>query len=234
MSRGRDEQPDIPVEDQPTIRVKGRDGTWRELEAADRPMSDDPEVNQLWELPIEELDAIVADENHPLHEKAVAVSAQVFAPLGSALSEWAKTNVSFDTSMMKALSSHLPNIDRSWISDAVLEFPQWRAFRESLPERQPDQPLVIHSIDFDSETPPAATVAQVRSAVDDMAIGIFEELLAVQREQLAQAKLDAAEDDKARDIARSAKAAAWWAAWAAIAAVLASVGGIVTTVLLSD
>jgi len=214
----------------PVIRVRNSDGSWREL-SSDRSPSDDPEINQLWDLPVSDLELILDDPDHPLYEKAVAVTAQAFAPLQAAVQELLESSGSPLLDLEDSLRPLLPNINTSWISDLVSEYPVWQKFRRSLPEPARTDPFVIDSIDFDSVTPPDVSLRKVASAADDAAVVVLEELLVVQREQLAQARADAKANKDALDVARGSRTAGWWAAGAAILAAVIGIVGIVVTVV---
>jgi hypothetical protein len=216
--------------------AKGSDGTWRELKP-ERPMSEDPEINFLWDLPIGELDAILQDAKHPLNEKAIAVTAQAFAPLQEAVKEWFKPGGAIAESL-EPLKTVLPNVTKSWVSDVVLEYPAWQTFRRSLPDAARQEPLVVDDIDFDSETPPDATLGEIADAADDAAVIVLRELLevtqeqlGVTRDQLTQARADASSNAEALTIAKGSKRAGWWAAYAALAAAFIALVGVIVTLL---
>jgi len=69
------------------LRVRGTNGEWTRLTSSRVP-SVDPEIEHLWELPIGELEKILENPDHPLHEKATVVNAQAFAPISAAIEEW--------------------------------------------------------------------------------------------------------------------------------------------------
>lgn len=231
------------------VSVKEADGTWRELKT-DPPPSDDPDVVALWDTPIGDLRKIVEDEKHPLHDKAVFVTERAFSPLTEALQEWFTSQDQLAASVVKPLEglvkpiealapkldSLVPKVDTSWISRLVPEYAAWRNLRRWTPQAEPIEAFVIDSIDFDSATPPEAPLSEVASAAGDAAVVVLQELLAVQREQLSQARTDAASADEALALARtsltvdkSSRAAAWWAFGAAILAAAISVFGILVT-----
>lgn len=239
--------------DRAVVKVKDADGTWRELDT-EPPPSDDPEIVALWDMPVGDLTKIVDDPEHPLHEKALVVTNHAFAPLTDALQEWFSSQEALAASILKPITdlvpkvdslvphidSLVPAIDTSWISELVPKYPAWQELRRSLPRPDRAEPLVVDAIDFDSETPPDASLGEVASAAGDAAVVVLQQLLAVQREQLEQARADAATSGDALVVARESleaakgsRTAGWWAAGAAIAAALVAAAGIVVTILLS-
>jgi hypothetical protein len=214
------------------VRVRDADGSWRELKSEHSP-SDDPEINKLWDLPISDLDKILENPKHPLNEKAIAVTAQAFAPLQSAVHELVLGQSSSWKRIGESLRANTPNIASSWVSDLVLEYPEWQRFRKSLPEPGNSEPFVVDSIDFDSASPPAASLREVAQAADDAAVVVLKDLLAGQRAQLQQARSDAEANSDALAVARGSRTAGWWAAGAAIAASLIALAGIIVTIVVS-
>lgn len=221
------------------VKVKDPDGTWRELKS-DRPPSDDPEINDLWEMPFGELQKILDDPEHPLREKALVVTTQALAPLQTAVQEWFGSQSAIIDSLVKPLESLVkpieslvPKIDTSWISGILPDYPAWQDLRRSLPQSDRAEPFVIDSIDFDSTTPPDAPLREVAAAADDAAVVVLQDLLAVQREQLAQAKADAASNDEALAVARGSRTAGWWGVAAALLAAVIGVISIIVTIMVA-
>jgi hypothetical protein len=240
--------------DRAAVKVKNPDGTWRELTSGRRP-SEDPEINVLWELPITDLEKILDDPEHPQHEKALAVTAQAFAPLQEAVQELIKSPV-FDAlaeevksivepfgSISESVLPLLPNIDTSWIGDLVLDSPAWQEIRRSLPAPTRIEPLVANAIDFDSPTPPDASLAEVATASDviadrlDILIGQGttrveqgDAAAASSLEALEVARKSLTVAEESRDAARGSRTAGWAAAIAAIGATIVGIIGIIVTI----
>ena len=224
------------------VRVR-RNGVWVPLESA-RPTSDDSEIEQLWEMGLEELNAIVEDETHPLHDKAVVVAAQAFAPITDAVAKWSASAAESISGAISELGS-TPGINKSWVTDLVIDSPYWMAFRDSLPE--PTNELVIEGIDLDSADAPDITVEEFAAKAPSVGAGLLTALLdnsdAQLKEQRDQnvtlrAQLEAQQEhmststtasDEALKVAKSAKRGSWLAAWAAIAGALIALGALGAT-----
>lgn len=56
-------------ETKPDVPVRGSDSSWEQLIAV--PLSDDPTVNAIGELPLSEIETILANEDHPDHAAVV-------------------------------------------------------------------------------------------------------------------------------------------------------------------
>jgi hypothetical protein len=229
----------------PAVKVKGPDGKWRELETGPPP-SDDPEIVELWEMPVGELQKILDDPEHPLREKALVVTNHAFAPLQEALQELSRTHSEILESIVKPIESIgkpmesigkpieslLTTADQSWISEILPAYPVWQELRRSRP--QPEKPFIVDSIDFDSVTPPDAPLREVASAVGDAAVALLQELVTLQREY---ARADASSSGEALAVARESlkvarggRTASWWAAGAAIFAGLVGIATILVTI----
>lgn len=219
-----------------------RDGEWVPLES-NRPMSDDPEIERLWDMNLEELNAIVDDEANPVHDKAVVVASQAFAPLTELLTSWNSPDAITDAFSRLAAT---PGIDRSWVTDLVIEFPGWKAFRDSLPE--PSEHLVVDGVDLDSAEAPDLTADEFAARAPSIAAGLQALLdtsnaqLQEQRDQnvklgdqlRAQRDHTDATDKAGRDalaVAKSAKTGSWFAAWAAIAGALIGVAALIVAIV---
>lgn len=147
----------------------------------------DPELDQLWAMSFGELEAILDDPQHPLHEKAKQVSRElteplaqmaknVLAPIAASVS---KSDISgllptFDVSALLSkvdLSPVLAAYDSSsWISKAALNLPKidvpTRIFDrlttiESVPALRLREHDLLPEIDYDTIEPPDMTVAEI-------------------------------------------------------------------------
>lgn len=234
----------------PDIQVKVN-GEWVMLESS-RPKSDDPEIEQLWDMGLEELNTIVDDQAHPLHDKAVVVAAQALAPLTDAVAKWSSTAAESIAGALAGLAL-TPGIDKSWVTDLVVDYPNWKAFRDSLPE--PTEHLVIDGIDFDSAEAPDLTAEELAAKLPAITIELLNALLSRADEQLTaqhaqmttmrdqlqtlrdqlqsqrdHTKATSQSDQAALSVSKSAKKGSWWAAWAAIAGAVIAVAALIVTI----
>lgn len=81
---GADEDEEYPKVGQ--IRIRSKDGTWKEIYAERREI-DDPEIEALWAMSYENLIAVNKDPDHPLHEKSKQVSHEIMAPFAKAVTD---------------------------------------------------------------------------------------------------------------------------------------------------
>ena len=93
--------------ERPHIRVKGSDGEWHEIETKRRETGD-PELDRLWRMSFGELEAILDDPEHPLHEKAGQVAREITEPLAEMAKE-----------VLKPLVDSLPKFDVSALMPKV-------------------------------------------------------------------------------------------------------------------
>ncbi|GAB6858222.1 hypothetical protein [Microbacterium xylanilyticum] len=234
----------------PDVHVKVN-GEWVVLESS-RPKSDDPEIEQLLDMGLEGLNAIVDDQAHPLHDKAVVVAAQAFAPLTDVVANWSSSAAESIAGALAGLAL-TPGIDKSWVTDLVVDYPNWKAFRDSLPE--PTEHLVIDGIDFDSAEAPDLTAEELAAKLPGITIELLNALLSRADEQLTaqhaqmatmrdqlqtlrdqlqsqrdHTKAASQSDQAALTVSKSAKRGSWWAAWAAIAGALIAAAALIVTI----
>lgn len=217
-------------EDAPTIRFRGADGEWHDLEV-ERRQTGDPELDALWDMSISDLDEILDDESHPLHEKSKQVSAEAMKPLvnmarrmtqplseqiGEHLRNAAAVNgiipkVNFDT------NSLFSGFDTSsWVSRLMphvppTNLPKSDSSQNAEPVTTPSPSAAPalklperHWIDLDSPEPPEATVAEFQQASEAISHGLLEKQVEVLSKLLAEAQASAATDEEALEISKRA------------------------------
>jgi hypothetical protein len=222
--------------DRPIVKVRSGDGTWRKLEDSRMP-SGDPEVEQLWGMNLAELDAIISDESHLLHDKAVQVSFEAFEPVRAALE-----SVDF-SSFLPKMPEILPPIEASWFGKLNTWYPEWKNLLATF-ENNDSGASTLSPIDFDAPDIPDVTVTEAALASVDVAQEIRMQQRQLLEELLIQAQSDSqgAKDSVqiSRDslhianeslaVSKAARNAGWWAAAAAIASVIATVVGTIITI----
>jgi hypothetical protein len=204
-----DENSDLPktedgeesdLANESSVQFLGSDGEWHEIEVEPK-NTGDPELDQLWSMSIDEMEAILEDESHPLHEKAKEVTAEAIKPIVDASNDVAKMLKSialpkFSTPTLQTLDLKklFPLDSTSWISKLALapEIPKFtlsdkivKPFASdsaiSLPmQQQPEQ----HQIDFDSIQSPVASIAEIHKAADSRAHEMREEQIRILTEML--------------------------------------------------
>lgn len=240
-----------------SIQYLGRDGEWH-LIPVEPKRTGDPELDAIWEMSFKELEQILKDESHPLHEKAKQVSSEITKPVADALADTLRElKVSFSTTIdtlgpWKALTvdrkALLPALNSSsWFARLPLELPK-SALAGLVGEQnaaaavieRPDALTTMGQgwIDLDAIEPPDASAAEIQEAAEARAREIrkIEILNALLDETQAAAESGKEALELSRDSlreAKSAKRAGWIAVWVAIIAALISVGGIVAAVLLA-
>ncbi|MGR0219518.1 hypothetical protein [Agromyces sp. ZXT2-6] len=217
-------------DDEPRIRVRSGNGEWRELKG-DRPKSDDPEVEALWNTNIAQLESIAADESHPLHAKAVEVSRQAVKPIHDALTD----DVARRLKSWVAPHAFRTPVDRSWLGGLVVEYPDWRNISSELPASVVVKPpsIVGTTVDFDAMDLPDATASEVERAAEDKAQQIRLQQVGLLEELVRQAREDSASSQESLEVAKGARKAGWWAVAGGFLAVAVSVVGIIVTVIVS-
>ncbi|AVT39627.1 hypothetical protein [Plantactinospora sp. BB1] len=245
-----------------SIRYRGADGEWHQI-AAEPKRTGDPELDAIWAMSLDEVERIIEDESHPLHEKAKQVSAEVGRPIAEALADILRPVTEsimprIDTSwMVKGLAprfgsmSLFPAVDTSsWLARLAPEVPKFELpghlARHSTTaadiESPPAQPTrEQHWIDFDAIEPPVASLAEIHEAAEARAHELRSKQIEILTDLLRESRASAESGQEALDISKqslaatkSSKRAGWIAAWAAIIAALISVAGILVTVLVSE
>jgi hypothetical protein len=231
-----------------SIQYRGADGEWHEI-AVEPKRTGDPELDAIWEMSFGELQKLLEDESHPLHEKAKQVSAEIMKPVAEAFGDIMKPlreslAKSFDTSAL------FPALDTSsWSAKLVPELPKievsegLEAQRTAPARIKPPPPLTTpaqHWVDFDAIEPPNASLAEIQEAAEARAHELRSKQIEVLTDLLMETRASAESGKEALDVSkqsleatRSSRRAGWIAAWAAIVAAVISVAGILVTVLLS-
>lgn len=262
------DEPDEPADDDTepnesaSIQYRGADGEWHELDVEPK-QTGDPELDAIWAMSFDELQGILEDESHPLHEKAKQVSREITQPIVDAASEIMRPITqslvnSLDTSAItKALAPKIdmkglfPALDTSWFAKLLPDMPkfelsadltkQFAAPANVAPLSRstiaiPDQ----RWIDLDTVEPPDASLTEIQEAAEARAhemrsrqIELLSEMLAETRASAASGKEALEVSKQALDATKSSKRAGWIAAWAAIGAAVIGIAGIIVTVLLS-
>ncbi|PSK67620.1 hypothetical protein B0E53_00430 [Micromonospora sp. MH33] len=240
-----------------SIQYRGADGEWHEITVEPK-RTGDPELDAIWEMSLEELEKLVEDESHPLHEKAKQVSAEIMKPIAEAFGDIMKPlreslGKSIGTSglALKFDSKALfPALDASsWSAKLVPELPKAEVSeglgdqRAASARMKPPPALTTpaqHWVDFEAIEPPNASLAEIQEAAEARAHELRSKQIEVLTALLVETRAGAESDKEALDISKqalkatkSSKRAGWIAAWAAIAAAVISIAGILVTVLLT-
>jgi hypothetical protein len=233
-----------------SIQVRGTDGEWHELEV-ERKQTGDPELDAIWAMSFRELQRILEDESHPLHEKAKQVSNEITRPITDAVM------TSIDTAgIMKDVISKIGvkgwfPLETSWFAKLLPDVPEpglstslTKQLAETVTFTPPPSALTLpahRSIDLDTPEPPDASLVEIKEAAELRAhemrgrqVELLSEMLAETRESAGSGKEALEVSRQALAATKSSKRAGWIAAWAAIVAAVIGGGGIVITILLSQ
>ncbi len=117
-----------------TIGVLQPDGSWKALETRKRDPSGDPEIEALYEMPMDKLQAILDDPLHPLHEKARVVVSEIMAPVREGFrkivgdSGFARAFAPISEQLKKAAQAalpHVPEVPSSIYTQPEFELPDF-------------------------------------------------------------------------------------------------------------
>lgn len=240
-----------------SIRVRGADGEWHELQV-ERRQTGDPELDAIWAMSFGELQRILEDESHPLYEKAKQVSQEITRPVVEAAKELMRPITdSMTAGIKKSVVSQFgakgwsPAAQTSWFTKLLPDVPNpelstnlTKQYSEAVAHTPAPSALGIparRSIDLDTLEPPDASLAEIREAAEVRAHEMRSWQIELLSEMLAETRVSADSGKEALDVSRqaleatkSSKRAGWFAAWAAILAAVIGVGGIVVGILLSQ
>jgi hypothetical protein len=233
-----------------SIQYRDAHGDWHEISAEPKRTGDE-ELDAIWSMSFGDLERILEDESHPLHEKARRVAADIAQPLVDAAREIMRPiteSIAESIGVRGIVKTLLPVLDTSWFAKLMPELPRRefpaiisRQFAESAslaaPQlRGPEQ----RWIDLDSVEPPKASLTEIREAVEVRAHELRSRQIEILSELLMEARVSAESgkealyvSKQALDATKSSKRAGWIAAWAALGAAVVGMAGIIVTILLS-
>ncbi|MEO7014939.1 MAG: hypothetical protein ABI130_09410 [Leifsonia sp.] len=210
--------------------------------------AEDPELDALWSMSIDQLQEIIDDDSHPLQAKAKLVAAEAMKPITDAVKEITKSmtvGLDFSKSIGRMnLKGLVPVIDTtSWAAKFMPTIHLYtvpQGLRDSNETaKQLTQPAPI-TVDFDSIRVPTASVREVEVAAEERAHQLRKDQLQVMTDLLAETRTNSQAGEEALEVsknalksAKSSARAAWIAAWVAIGSVVVTLAGIGVTALLS-
>lgn len=224
---GADEEAPLDDEgnDGGVVRSRGSDG---ELHKATpkRKQTGDSELDQLWALRMGELQAILDDPDHPLHEKAQQVADEMTEPIRASLEQLARPildDLNISDSFARAAAAMLP--DTSWVTrfgDLMpkVELPQSLLDGiGKLPSLNVDLPLGLAddlntvavrassagshpAFDLSSNSIPDITPAEFHDLAEDRELDLMEQMIGLLSDQLVEAKKSGADSAQALEIAQ--------------------------------
>lgn len=173
--------------------------------------SDDPDFEQLWDMPYGEFLKVAEDPANPLHAKARIISAEIMEPFATAiqastaparsaltenLGEWART-------ALKPLYDVGANVSAAYSPEfAKMAQGMVKALRSNAAASQPLGPVDISTspsvvVDFAADqAPEGVTVGQVHDAAQAKVVETLAAMFTTAQEQLAHLRARADADDE--------------------------------------
>lgn len=186
---------------------------------------EDAEYEALWESTIEDLNAILDDERHPLHDKAQEVAKELARPIAEAMVSTGAISANVAALRTVANAAAVPRIDISSITAGL------RTFAQLMPEPQDLSKKPAPGVDDLTEQ---SSAVEVWSVSGDVAMELRRRQ-AESNEQLLQHFRDLQAKQLKEEPARRARdnrmyVATWIAAVGGVIAALGTIAGIVVTV----
>ncbi|WP_166353502.1 hypothetical protein [Phytoactinopolyspora limicola] len=208
-----------------SIQYIGSDGEWHDIEVEPK-KTGDPELDAIWSMSFHELERILEDEAHPLHEKAKQVSAEAAGPIVDAANDiFRPLTESFakGLDMSKIAASLAPKLDMqalfpalnasSWFAKLVPDLPKYelpeglaeQLFQNSrLAPLPAPEPPVHRLINFEAVEPPDASLTEIKEAADARAHEMRGRQIEILSNLLMEARASTESGKEALDLSRQA------------------------------
>ncbi|MGO2112316.1 MAG: hypothetical protein ACTH31_11940 [Pseudoclavibacter sp.] len=225
---GLTEEPDnggVGPDGADAIRYRGADGEWHEFDVEPK-RTGDPDLDTVWAMSFDELEAILDDESHPLHAKAKQVAVEMSKPLVEAAAELMRP---LAESAMRGIDMSgwaqalVPKIDftplypaldtSSWFAKLVPNLPKlevpdniWKNIAASARIEPPAvlEPPERRGIDFQAVEPPDASAAEIQGAAEARAHEMRSKQFEVLTDLLSEARANSKSGEEALNVSKQA------------------------------